>query len=31
MITSAEFVERMKSLKPNCYMHGKCYSATTRA
>ena len=23
MITSKEFVERMKSLKPNCYMHGE--------
>ncbi|RJQ38748.1 MAG: aromatic ring hydroxylase [Dehalococcoidia bacterium] len=23
MITSQEFVERMKSLKPNCYMHGE--------
>ncbi len=23
MITSEEFVERMKALKPNCYMHGE--------
>jgi 4-hydroxyphenylacetate 3-monooxygenase/4-hydroxybutyryl-CoA dehydratase/vinylacetyl-CoA-Delta-isomerase len=23
MITSQEFVERLKSLKPNCYMHGE--------
>ncbi|HEY87102.1 MAG TPA: hypothetical protein G4O06_03610 [Dehalococcoidia bacterium] len=23
MITSQEFVERLKSLKPNCYIHGE--------
>ncbi len=23
MITSAEFLDRMRSLKPNCYMHGE--------
>ena len=23
MITSEEFVERLKSMRPNCYMHGE--------